>query len=224
MRYWLLFIFSLGLSLPGWSQKADSVSYSSGGPEIWLDYGKVLLYATDFESKLEGGLTWRIGAHWAPVVAFGRAELSPGQAIKNGNYTSTGQYFRVGLEYYQAINEKNRMIFGVRYGQSAYDETGDYVINSTLWPTVESEFDRKGLKSSWGEVLIGSEMTLYKSVKDDDVLYPSRWKLGGYLGVRFLATRDKYEPVDTYAIPGYGRTIDQSIPFLNVFIKYSLHR
>ncbi len=211
MRFCILFIFSILTCLSVAGQ--DSLKQSRrSGPEIWIDYGKLALYATDFESKLEAGINWRIG-RIAPVVHAGYSELMPKQAIKNGNYTVTGWYVRPGVEYYFPLDNRNRLILGGRYGYSEYDEVGSYLITSDLWPDESGTFERLGLTASWAELAIGSEMTLGQA---------SRFAMGGYFSLRVLIDRDEFDTIDTYAIPGYGRTIDKTVPALQLYIKFSV--
>ncbi len=211
MKYWLPFIFSLGFLAAG---AQDSLTVKPGsGPEFWLDYGKVTLYATSFESKLEGALTWRFGKV-APIIAGGYSELNPEQAIKNGEFIIEGWYIRGGLEYYMSLNRKNRFIVGGRYGYASFSENGSYLITSDLWPDETGSFEREGLTATWAELVLGSEMTLGES----------RFMAGGYFSLRVLINREEFEPVDSYAIPGYGRTIDKTIPALQLYIKFSLAR
>jgi hypothetical protein len=213
MKRLLLFIFSLAviaMAEPVMGQ--DSLqSRRAFGPEIWVDYGKIALYATEFESKLEGGFLWRFGKI-APVFIAGYSQLTPSQAIKNGEYTSEGYYFRTGLEYFLSINRKNRLILGLRYALAEFEDDGNYVISSDLWPDETGFFQRSDLSASWAELIIGSEMTLSES----------RWIAGGYFSLRAMIDRDEFDLLDIYAIPGYGRTTDKTIPALQLYIKFSL--
>lgn len=212
MRYCILFIFSCLISTATRGQDSTVVTAGSG-PEIWIDYGKLGLYLTDFESKLEGGFTWRFG-RVSPVLHAGYSELNPEQAIKNGTYEARGWYLRAGLEYYIPLNRRNRFIVGARYAYSSFDETGSYIISSNLWPDESGSFTRSGLTASWAEIVTGSEMTLGES----------RFVMGGYFSLRILIDRETFDLFDTYAVPGYGRTVDKTVPALQLYLKYSLAR
>ncbi len=214
MKYFILFIFSVCIAITAAGQDSTRARPGSG-PEIWIDYGKLAFYMTDFESKLEGGVTWRIG-RVAPTFLAGISELNPEQAIKNGEYTVEGTYWRAGLEYYIALDRsgKNRLIVGGRYGSSSFSERGSFVISSNLWPDETGFFERNDLTATWAEVVTGSEMTLGTS----------RFVMGGYFTLRVLIDREKFEPIDTYAIPGYGRTVDKTVPALQLYLKFSLAR
>lgn len=212
MKRALFFIFSFSLGLTTYGQDSLQTERSSG-PEIWVDYGKILLYATDFESKLEGGINWKFG-RIAPAIHVGYAELFPSQAIKNGEYSSKGMYFRGGIEYFLPIDRNNRIIVGGRYAYATFEEEAKYTITSDLWPDQNGNVSRQDLTASWVELVLGSEMSFRET----------RWILGGYFTLRYLLEREEFDPIDTYAIPGYGRTSDKTVPALQLYLKYSLAR
>lgn len=212
----LFFIYSLILlSWPALSQ--DSLKDTSGGlPRVFitLDYGKLATYPFSFEQKMEAGFGFRIGKHFTPVVYAGLATLEPENEIKNGDYISEGWFVRAGLEYFIQLDPRNSLILGLRYGMSSFDETLKYTIGSDLFPDITDTATRTGLSASWAEVVFGSDMRLGES----------RFYLGGYFTLRIMVERDTFEPADTFRIPGYGRTIDKTVPALQLYLKFSLIR
>lgn len=188
------------------------------GPSIYIDYGKLLTIPTDFETKFEAGLSFRFKNRLSPNIQVGMGKLEPGGAINNGTYLSEGWYGRIGINYLMPIDNKSMLYAGVKYGMSMFDESGTYEIGSDLWDNYKDGFSYEGLQADWFEVILGSETKL-----------DNHWSIGGYFSLRILNKRDKPSPVnttltpiDTYAIPGYGRAFDNTTPAVNVYIRFSL--
>lgn len=212
MKQKLLFIFSLFLLVNCSSSYAqDSTKHVvNSGPQIYLDYGKLLTLAFDFEQKYEFGVAYQLKMGLQPNFSYGIATIKPDAAIENGDYTSEGTYWRAGLNYLIPIDVTSSLFVGVKYGVSQFDDKGSYKIESELWDTFTGNFERSGFEADWFEAIIGSEKTLGKG----------HFILGGQTGIRFINERDKAEFIDIYNIPGYGLTSDKSTPFLNLYIKY----
>ncbi|MBL3655576.1 DUF6048 family protein [Fulvivirga sediminis] len=179
--------------------------------QVFIDYGKIITLATDYETKYEGGIAFQMTNKFVLVGHIGQAELNPANAIKNGDYTAKGQYFKAGINYLLPLDNFNYFYVGGRYGMATYDESGSYEVSSTLWPSVTESFDRSALSATWGEVLVGTERKL-----TDYVI------VGATFALRFMIEKETFEPVDTYSIPGYGRGFDNTVPAVNLYLKLSL--
>jgi hypothetical protein len=208
----LLSIFSLLLwfSLSNVAAQDSARIAIKGGPQIYVDYGKLLLFPTDFESKFEFGVAYQFKFKFQPNFQYGQGSVKPASAIENGTYLSEGSYWRAGLNYLIPFDATNSFYLGVKYSQAKYEDSGTYTVESDVWPTLNESFERKDLEADWFEVLIGSE----KAYKKGHI------RLGGMFGLRFINKRKKIDFIDTYAVPGYGRTLDKLVPFLNVYVKY----
>ena len=184
--------------------------------QIFIDYGKFLTIPTDFETKYEAGVAFQMKNKLVLVAHAGQAELHPGSAIENGEYTVKGQYFKGGINYLIPLDNTNKFYIGGRYAMSTYDESGRYEISSPLWPNITRSFERKDLSATWAEVVFGTE----KKLKNP------HWLIGGTFALRILidhdTVEDDSEPVETFAIPGYGRAFDSTEPAINVYIKWQL--
>jgi len=210
----LFFICSL-IALCATAFGQDSLKYPRPATLfVSLDYGKLGTLPTEFETKLEAGVGFRIGRHLVPVLYAGISTLTPENAIVNGTYTSEGWYFRTGLEYVMFIDARNSFSVGLRYAQSNFDEEATYVIVSDLFEDITDEVERSGLSARWAEFVIGSEMQLGDS----------RFYAGGYFTLRIMVDRDEFDPIDTRSIPGYGRTVDKTVPALQLYFKFALLR
>lgn len=198
--------------------KSDSAKIVvKAGPQIYIDYGKLLLRPTEFESKFEVGVAYTFGFRVQPNLQYGMGTVEPNTAIENGEYKSEGTYWKAGINYIIPFDNTNTFYAGVKYGQSKFEDSGGYEIESEYWPTFTGGFARKNLEADWYELVFGSEKKI-----TDNVL------IGGMFGVRFINERSEIEAteissdpiIDIYAIPGYGRTSDKSAPYLNLYVKY----
>jgi len=182
-------------------------------PSIYIDYGKLLTIPTDFETKYEGGIELLIKERFQLIGEIGMATITPEGAYSNGTYESDGMYYRVGLGFIGRRDAKSNIGISARYASSTFDETGRIFIESASG--VQENFvlniNRTGLTAQWWELMVYTDQRL---LKESDLLW-----LGLNLRLRVLYEYDEQEAVDVYAIPGYGRTFDKTIPAANFFIK-----
>lgn len=193
------------------------------GAEIYIDYGKLLLVASNFESKYEGGINLRFFSRVDLAGEFGYAVLDPLKAYDDAlSYTITGGYFRVGADYFVDLDKKNALYGGVRYGMSMFSDEGEFLLESDFWEDYGDTFGSDNLQADWFELILGSEMRLGKGSGEE------RPKGGLFLGwkarLRILMHFENREEPRVYAIPGYGRTFDKTIPALNFYLKYRFGR
>lgn len=214
-RLFLLFIFSL-YSFKGISQtelqKADStVKAPFVVPSILIDYGKLLTIASDFETKYEGGIELLFKGKYALLIEAGNATLTPEGAYANGSYESTGVYYRFGGGYYVQRTPKNGLGIYALYGLSSFDELGVFRYQSpsaTQPDFISDRIERSNLSANWWELVLYTDQSI------NDFM-----KLGLSLRYRQLISYDEFAPIDVYAIPGYGKSFDNSIPAANLILK-----
>lgn len=220
----LFFTFSLLVPLLGISQE-DSTATSPARrafiPSIYLDYGKLLTLPTNFESKLEVGAQLLIAEKVPFIVEVGTATLTPESAYANGSYKSTGNYFRIGAGILTAIDAKNNIGLSFRYASSTFDESGEYTVESESGKqdNYHETIDRQNLKAIWYEAVLFSERKIIFRNNEGDEWKWNPLSFGFNLRLRILANYDSFDPIDVYAIPGYGRSFDKAIPALNLFLK-----
>ncbi|MEP2024428.1 MAG: DUF6048 family protein [Reichenbachiella sp.] len=182
---------------------------------ISVDYGKLFGQLLDSESKFEFGGQVELKDRFVLIGEYGFSTLNPNGAYQNTDYQSEGNYFRVGLGYKIDFTPKNNLYFSALYANSSFEDKGTLDITSAsgIYSDLTEPFVRKDLSAQWFEVVMSSEAKLWKG------LYA-----GFHLRLRIMGKYDEQEPLDVYTIPGYGRTFDQSIPALNLYIKYALAR
>jgi hypothetical protein len=208
----LFFIFSLLLPFLGISQEDTTSVKRVIIPSIYIDYGKLLLIPSDFETKYEGGIELLINEKFPIIVEVGSATLAPQSAYANGSYESSGSYYRVGAGVVSQIYPKNKLGISFRYGASTFDEKGSYSIESSSGKqdNYVGKIDRKNLSADWTEIVVYSDRDL------NDL-----FTIGLNIRFRILNKYDSFDPIDVYSIPGYGRSFDKVIPALNLFFKVS---
>ncbi len=181
-------------------------------PALYIDYGKLLTIPSSQEAKYEGGVELLFLEKFPLIIEAGMSTLTPDQAFSNGLYESKGFYYRVGTGYYSQFQPKNKLGLTLRYGASTFDESSTITIVSTTG--VQDPFTRTtsktNLSASWFEAVIYSDRKLNNLLA-----------IGLQIRFRFLIDYDEQSPVDVYAIPGYGRSFDKSIPAANLFLKVS---
>ncbi|MEO9869514.1 DUF6048 family protein [Ekhidna sp.] len=209
----LLFIFSLILGIQVYSQEAaDTVQAPPRfvQPSIYIDYGKLLTIPSAFETKYEGGLELNFYDKFPLIIEIGQATLTPEGAYSNGTYESEGIYYRVGFGYINQFLPKNKIGFSFRYASSTFNENGRIFIESPsgAQETFVQNIRRENLSATWYEMVVYSDRRL-----------TDLFSIGLNLRLKVLADYDEQDPVDVYAIPGYGRSFENTVPAMNFFLK-----
>jgi hypothetical protein len=177
--------------------------------EITFDYLKLLTFAFPEETKLEAGIGFISKINIGVNVEVGYGEKKPEDFYKNADYKVYGYYGRAGLSYYYPFKAGTNFIIGVKYAMSQYQDEAAFSILSSLWDDYEDYFERTDLEASWVELIIGSESSVAGN------LY-----FGFTFRMRFLIEADNFSTFEVYSVPGYGRTFDNFVPALNLYIKY----
>ena len=190
----------------------DTVELFHSGFYIKLDYGKILTLPTKFESKLEGSVGFIVFKRFVLSGTYGQATLDPLKAYKNVEYyTIEGNYMKFGMDYYFAINPKNFMTLGARYAVGNYSDDGKFLIDSDFFDDFEGEFGSNDLSATWLEIVMDTEMRIMKNMY-----------LGAQFSLRIMIDFESREDIPVYAIPGYGRTFDKTVPAVSLFLKYKI--
>ena len=181
--------------------------------EPYLDFGKLLTIPTEFETKYEGGLELRFYERFSLIAEAGSVTTSPEGAYSNGVYESSGIYYRVGVGYVGQLDAKHHTGISFRYASSSFEETGSFFIESPsgVQEGFTQRVNRSDLSAQWWEVVFYSDRKLFDS---SDLFW-----FGLNIRFRILQRYDEQDVPDVYAIPGYGRAFDQTIPGANFFLK-----
>jgi hypothetical protein len=115
------------------------------------------------------------------------------------------------MNYVFPFNPGTNFFIGARYGMSNYQDEATYTIESSLWDPYEDSFSRTGLSAQWVEVVAGTEEQ-----------FKGNLYFGFIFRFRAMISLDNFSPFEVYAVPGYGRTMDKTIPALNLYIKYMI--
>ncbi len=183
---------------------------------ISVDYGKLIITAAQFDTRYELNLGVQFAKNLRATADFGYAKLAPPNAIENGTYASFGNYYRIGLDYMLNIAPKTYLSFGGMYALSNFKDEGTVETVSEVWPSLNQSFTRNGFTSTWAEFVISSEAPVLN--RDSGFFNNLYW--GVKFRLRFLIDKPRPENFDVYAIPGYGRTFNNTVPAANLFIMY----
>lgn len=182
--------------------------------QVGLDLLKLGSFALDSETKYEGqfGLGYK---RLTLVLEAGYAYYASALAYKNSdNYSVEGNYYRVGFDYAFNIGAKSQILLGLRYGTSSFGHQGTFEVYSELWDnyiTTVPSSQKSGATATWGEAIFGSQSNIAKNLH-----------FGWYFRLRKIFDKTTYDPIDIYYVPGYGKSIDNSVPAINIFLKYRI--
>ncbi len=179
----------------------------------YVDLTKLFTIPTDFETKYEVGLELRFSERFSVYGEWGSITTAPEDAYTNGIYENSGTYYRLGLGYVGPLDPKHDIGISFRYGASTFDEDGRIFIGSPteIQDDVVRSISRKDLSANWWEIVLYSDRQLFLN---SDLFW-----LGFNLRLRIMDRYDVQDVPDVYAIPGYGRAFDRTIPAMNFFLK-----
>ena len=177
--------------------------------EVSLDYLKLFSLPSKFEKKAEAGTGFYLRNNFGLNFEIGYGRLTPQNAYMNSDYKSEGIYGRLGLNYLYQYLPGVWLYLGIKYGESHFSDQGSYTIQNPLWNDYTGSYKRNNLKADWSEIILGSESS-----------WKGNFNLGFITRVRFLMDYPKFNDIDVYSIPGYGRTMDKSHLAINLYIKY----
>ena len=208
----LLIGLCLLLATATYGQEKPKAPFFSG-VDLMFDYGKLVGLIVDYESKFEGGAGLVFADRLRLVGEYGQAELTPERAFRNVlNFAVEGTYIRFGADYLIPLqNDQHTFYIGVRYALSTFDDRGEVQILSDVHNDFVETFNRQDQDADWIELVLGTKTEVRPNL---------------YLGLRFRYRRlgqfDNNNSIPVYAIPGYGRTADSSVPAGNLYIQYRL--
>ena len=192
------------------------------GVELMVDYGKLLLLWTKFESKYAGGVNLRFFERVVLSGEAGYSELNPLKAYEDAlYYTVRGSYGRIGLDYYTSYDPSNFYYFGLRYGMSNFADEGEIFIEGENPGELPDKFGSDGITASWMEIVLGTE-TFLKIGKKLPVEKKTNFILGWNFSVRILTNFENRDEFPIYSIPGYGRTFNNATAAMSFYIKYRI--
>lgn len=195
-------------------EKKSMVSDSAiaNGFGLFIDFLKFASPLINEDVKYEGGLEITLTRRFRVVAEGGYGLLQPESAIRNGAYQSEGVYGRAGIDFTILADARNYLYIGGRYAISNFEDQGAYFIESPLWPNEAPKISPRNNEARWYEVVLGTEGQLFAD------LY-----LGWIFRYRRLLSRDSYELLDVFSIPGYGIAPGKSSLAVNFILKYKFH-
>lgn len=192
------------------------------GFSLHVDYGKPAVSLLSEENKWELGGRFLFYERYYLTGEYGYGLLSPDNAIENGTYQSEGNYWRVGGGYMVPIGLKSRLGLGAMYARSTFTDEGRASIQSSLGNESIDFGSRQG-EARWLEIVVTSEGYLRLNKERAQATINRMFSVGFFLRARFLGAYDRHEILDTYAVPGYGRTVNDPQFAANLFLRIHIY-
>jgi hypothetical protein len=177
--------------------------------ELQVDYLKAVTFFLDDRMQYEGSLNIRFMKNITLSGDFGFAHWTPQKRYNNTLFDTEGNYVRLGLDYRVKLDEKFELGLGARAARAFYQEKAVFHVESELHEGKINEFVWENLRATWAELVVSSDRKLWKGLH-----------AGLILRYRFLINAPVFEPLDSYAIPGYGKKFNNSLPAANLYLKY----
>lgn len=140
-------------------------------------------------------------------------DMDVNDTIKSYNYSSSGQFFRIGFDFNtfkkNLPGENNYVLFGMRYGFSSMKHNADnIVISDDKWSDWQGSFSQSNINSHWLELTGGIRVHLYKNL---GVGWTARFK--------YMIKQGGEDGVTPYYNPGYGKGAND----LTIGFTYSVY-
>ncbi|MEL7148377.1 MAG: DUF6048 family protein [Bacteroidota bacterium] len=237
MKIFIFFTISILWSLSAMSQEDESSVDTTllqqpgffSGISVTADIGKLgLAQLVEFEDKKAFTAHLEFFGKFQLSAEYGMGTIAPIEAFENVAYSVEGDYTRLGADYITNIKLKNFISFGVRRAMSNYSDKGTVTIvsGSDLSNDYQRSFARSNLSANWWEVVISSETKLTRDFtgKEMNALQKvlDNFYFGLHYRLKFALDYDPQEGIDTYTIPGYGRTFDRTVPAVSLYLRYRL--
>lgn len=233
MKRLLLLIFSLILMTSAYGQ-SDSLEVIENNPDsnliqkrflqpsLTFDYGKAAISFMTDNQIFEGSLNLLFYEMFYLVGEMGAGMVEPFNAYQNGIYQAVGTYYRLGGGMLKNLDAKSKLGIGVRYAISNFDD------KRTIWKTSDFQDDqtiieeRKNLTARWMEMVLTSESRLILNKENQSAKINDVFAIGFHLRLRFMSTYDKFQPIDVYSVPGFGKIVNNPVPAINLYLRVKI--
>lgn len=119
------------------------------------------------------------------------------------------------------LDAKSKLGFSVRYGQSEFTDIYYIYQNSNIQENTSILDGPRRSEGRWVELVITSESRIIFNKENPEAKINHLFALGFHARLRFLSSYDRHPIYDTYAIPGYGRTVNNPNPAVNLYLRFT---
>lgn len=210
-----------------WSQaadtvvlEADTVSTASTRPPRDTTSGRFIptgvrfgadlisIGKTQFGDEFTG---WEVAADidfYRYFLTFEYGAWAANYALRNGDYSSDGTYFRIGVDVNFLFKdpEKNVFFLGGRFGRSSFSDEVSYV-HQTEFPVNNIYVQNPDVVATWVELTTGLKVKIWKFF----------W-LGATARFKFGLDLDGNGLLRSYDVPGFGRNIGPTYWGFNYYV------
>ncbi len=193
----------------------DSVEYKQKyGLRIGVDLSRpVLSFINEDYTGLEFVGDYRLTEKLFIAGEFGNEKRTDTEGIGSTalyNYTTSGSYLKLGIDYNTYTNwygEQNFITIGGRYAVSSFNHTlnsfrifdSNNFFNEGFPDLVTSQEEFEGLNASWLEFVVGLKAELFKNIY-----------AGISIRLAYLVTNKNDERFPNLWIPGFNKVTDGS--------------
>lgn len=184
---------------------------------LTFDYLKLHHLITTGNKKFEGALNIAFRDKYHLIGSYGTANVSSESLYKNANNKVEGNYIRLGIDYSFSVNPDNRLMLGLRYAQSNFNEVIQYKISNPLFENETGTINRENSNASWFEIVLTTEKRLNRILNMDlNNMLAVGMKFRLKSGLNYTA----YDFAPTKYVAGYGLTNTKINPEINLYIKF----
>lgn len=182
-------------------------------PGIDLSRFAIDLLEDSKHSAIELNLDCELKYRFFPIIEGGMHSMTDNK--ETYNYSSKGNYLRLGLNYnmlnYRQRFDRNIFFIGFRYGVSAFSHEATSVTIINEWGEYNTSIDSRDLNYQWAEGVIGLKGEILKNL---------------YLGYTFRF-KQKIKSTDfkdftPQWVPGFGKGIKSTTMGMSYSISYAI--
>jgi hypothetical protein len=209
LKYFFSIILLCGTSIYSFSQETEAeekptsaevkkvdtvkINYTPTGIRVGTDL--ISLVRNQVDTKYTG---WEVNADidfYRYYLAVDYGYWAKHLPLKNGDFSNSGNYFRIGADVNFLLKDPDRNMFflGYRYGQSVFDHRSNYLNYLVIDPKSQTNYSDSGVSAHWMELTSGLRVKIWKMIW---MGYTARFK--------FAPRASGYSELQPYDIPGYG--------------------
>lgn len=161
---------------------------------------------------LEFSMDFEVKQNFFPTVETGYYTWEDNNELME--YNSNGTFLRLGCDYnfLSYISPKDRDIYfmGLRYGISVFNQEIPRFNIDNAWASDTYSFDKETITAHWLEYTVGTKVEIFNHIF-------LGWT--GRIKKRIATSKNKVQP---YFIPGYGKTKNNTVADVNIYLLFAI--
>jgi hypothetical protein len=148
------------------------------------------------------------------LIQFDAGSANRTRIGENVEYRSRGLYYRIGLDYNFMYfdDDKSTIFIGLRYARSpSYEDEMKLTVTDSIYGTRLIESGNNSASAEWGEANLGIKAKIWRN-----------FYMGFISRFKFRLNRNASGSLNTFDVPGFGRTDESTIVAFNYYIWYRI--